>query len=289
MGIDLTGPADELAAFLNHSGLSLLVLAIGALIALELVTPLVHRIVVRLIQRRNAEDEFGLLAVDDTTRRIETVETVIVRTLRLVIVVLFVLFVLTVLDLIPVIAGFGLLAAALTVAGQEVVRDYLMGLLIVAEGQYSKGDVVKLGGLEGAVEEVSLRRTVLRDYSGTVHSISNGEIRSSSNMTRHYARILVEVTVAFGTDLERVSEIVAGVGAHMFEEPQWSGALLEPPTVMRVAAFTELGVPLVIGGRVRAAERFDATVELRKRVLAALQEHGIEIPGVHRLVPTPRG
>jgi small conductance mechanosensitive channel len=78
--------------------------------------------------------------------------------------------VLAVFDLWSVLAGLGLVLAALTLAGQAIILDYLMGILILVEGQYFKGDVVQLGTIEGTVEEVGLRRTVVRDPSGTVHS-----------------------------------------------------------------------------------------------------------------------
>lgn len=276
---------DQLAAFLQQSGLRLLVAVVLAFLAFQAARPLVHRGVVRLIERRRTTDELEQLQREDARKRIETVENLIARMLRLLVLVVLILVVMSILDLFPAIAGLGLLAAALTVAGQDVVRDYLMGLLILLEGQYSEGDIVQIGGVEGTVELVSLRRTVLRDLSGTVHSVSNGNVRVSSNLTKFYARAIVDVTVAFGTDLERVTEIVDDVGRSMIDDPEWGPKLLEPPGLIRVGSFTELGVPLRIGGRVRAADRFDVSGELRKRILVALQTNDVEIPGVHRLVP----
>jgi small conductance mechanosensitive channel len=276
---------DQLAAFLQQSGLRLLVAVVLAFLAFSAARPLVHRGVVGLIARRRTDDELEQLQLEDTRKRVETVENLISRMLRLLVLVVLVLVVMSILDLLPAIAGLGLLAAALTVAGQDVVRDYLMGVLILVEGQYSEGDIVQIGGVEGTVELVGLRRTVLRDLSGTVHSVSNGNVRVSSNLTRFYARAIVDVTVAFGTDLERVTEIVDDVGRTMLEDADWGPKLLEPPSLIRVGSFTELGVPLRIGGRVRAADRFDVSGELRKRILVALQTNDVDIPGVHRLVP----
>ncbi|MFM2105657.1 MAG: hypothetical protein RL338_689 [Chloroflexota bacterium] len=282
---DLGPPLDELAGFLGRSGLPLLVAAVVALLAFQAARPLVRRVVVGAIERRRPKDEFEQLQLEDARKRVETVVNLIARLLRVVVVLVLVLVVLTIFDLIGVIAGFGIVAAALAVAGQEIVRDYLMGILIIVEGQYSEGDVVRLDGVEGVVEEVGLRRTVLRDLSGTVHSVSNGNVRVASNLTRHYARAIVEVTVGFGTDLDRAGAVVDEVGAALLADPAWSGRFLERPALLRVGQFTELGVPLQIGGRVRAPDRFDATGELRKRLLAALQAARIEIPGAHRLVP----
>lgn len=282
---DLGDQGAQLVRFVETSGLKLLVSTVLALVAFRAARPAVHRALTGLVERRRGDDEEEQLGLEETRKRIETVESLVSRALRFAVVVLFALVVLTVFDLFPVVAGLGLVVAALTVAGQEVIRDYIMGALILVEGQYYRGDVIAVAGVEGTVEDVGLRRTVLRDQTGTVHSVSNGEVRVASNLTRIFARIIVDVTVAFGTDIDRVIGIVDEVGRRMAADPEWSPRLLEPPSLIRVGAFTELGVPLRIGGRVRAADRFTATGELRRRLLAALQANQVEIPGVHRLVP----
>jgi small conductance mechanosensitive channel len=192
----------------------------------------------------------------------------------------------TMFDLLPAIAGLGLLLAALTVAGQDIIRDYLMGVLILVEGPYFKGDWIQVAGVEGTVEEIGLRRTVLRDATGTVHSVSNGEIRTASNLTRVYAMLAVDVTVAFETDLAKATAVVDQVGREMAEDPDWGPRLLDTPSLLRVGAFTQLGVPLRVSGRVRAADRFSAPGELRRRLLEAFQANKIEIAGVGRVNPS---
>ncbi len=280
---DVSGQTDQLFAFLEHSGVQLLVITILALIAFRLVRPLVHRRVVGLIERRAGDGEEGRLTAEESRKRVETVETLISKTLRFLVVVLFILVVMTIFDLLPVIAGLGLVLAALTVAGQDIIRDYLMGVLIITEGPYFKGDWVQAAGVEGTVEEIGLRRTVLRDATGTVHSVSNGEIRTASNLTRVYAMLAVDVTVAFDTDLAMATAVVDQVGREMAEDPEWGPRLLETPSLLRVGAFTQLGVPLRVSGRVRAADRFSAPGELRRRLLEAFQANKIEIAGVGRV------
>jgi small conductance mechanosensitive channel len=282
---DLTDPTNQLAAFLRTSGVPLLLAALVALLAFRATRPIVHRAVVGLVERRKGEGEEEQLEADETRKRVETIEDVISKTLRFAVVVLFALVVMTIFDLLPVVAGLGIIVAALTVAGQDVVRDYIMGVLILLEGQYSRGDWIQVAGVEGTVEDIGLRRTVLRDATGTVHSVSNGGIRIASNLTRFFALVIVDVTVAFGTDLEMVTAVVDRVGRDMVGDPEWGPRLLEPPHLIRVGAFTEIGVPLRIGGRVRAADRFTATGELRKRLLVAFQAERIEIPGVQRFMP----
>ena len=278
-----TGP---LVAWLQEQGLQLLVLVVIAFIAFRASRPLVHRLIARLIERGSRGSEVAELTADETRKRVATIEDLLSTVLKLAVVLVATLVLLTIFDLLPVVAGLGIVLAALALAGQSIVLDYLMGILIVLEGPYSKGDVVQIGAVEGEVEEVGLRRTILRDASGTVHSVSNGEIRIASNLTRIYARMVVDVTVAFATDLERATAIVNEVGVLMAADPEWAGRLLETPRLLRVDALGDLGATLRITGKVRAADRWAAPGELRRRLLAAFQANGIEISARHRVVLT---
>ncbi len=279
---DLSG----LTTFLQERGLPLLILLVVTLLAFRAIRPLAHRFITRTLERRAArrgeltdvDPEVAALMAEESVKRITTIEDLVATILKFTVAIVAVLVLLTMLDLLPVIAGLGLIAFAITLAGQSIVLDYLMGILIVLEGPYYKGDWVQLGGVEGEVEEVGMRRTVIRDASGTVHSVSNGETRIASNLTRIFARMLVDITVAYGTDLDRATAIVNDVGVAMFEDEAWANRLLEAPQLLRVDALGELGMTLRVAGRVRAADRFVAPGELRKRLLAAFQSNGIEIP-----------
>jgi small conductance mechanosensitive channel len=219
---------------------------------------------------------------EETRKRAETVEDLMARVIKFGVILAVVLVLLTVLGLLPVIAGLGLVAAALALAGQPIVLDYLMGVLILLEGQFYKGDWIAVptadATAEGTVEEVGLRRTVIRDASGTVHSISNGEIRISSNFTRVYASLQVDLTILRGGDVDRAAAIADRVGRELAEDLEWRDRLLETPRFLRVIAFGEQGVTLRVGGRVRAVDRWAVPGELRRRLAIALDEAGIEMP-----------
>jgi small conductance mechanosensitive channel len=277
----------QLSAFLQVRGLPMLALLVVTLIAFRAVRPLAHRLIIRALERRapgDADPEVAALAVEESRKRVTTLEDLVATFLKILVVTVAVLVLLTMLDLLPVIAGLGILVAALTLAGQSIVLDFLMGVLIVLEGPYYKGDWVQIGGVEGEVEDVGLRRTVLRDSTGTVHSVSNSSARTASNLTRIYARMQVDVTVAYGTDLDRATGIIDQVGAAMAADEAWSGRLLETPRLLRVDALGELGMTLRVAGKVRAADRWVAPGELRKRLIDAFQASGIEIPVRGRVV-----
>jgi small conductance mechanosensitive channel len=192
-------------------------------------------------------------------------------------------------DIGPAVAGLGVLGIAIGFGAQTLVRDYLNGSLILLENQFSKGDVIRAAGVSGAVEDFNLRRTTLRDIDGVVHTIPNGEIKVASNLTRVWARINEDVTVAYGTDIDRAIEVVDGVGREMAADPVWKRRVLEAPRVDRVEALGETGVTLKILGSVRATEQWAAGGEFRKRLLAALQANGIGIPGLQPVAPAQDG
>jgi moderate conductance mechanosensitive channel len=276
----------DLATGLAERGLGLLLVLVVVFLSFRAIRPLAHRLMVRLLSASMSDPDDDGLTAAEVRKRVATVEGLFSTILRFTVVLIAALVVLTWFNLLPVIAGLGVLAAALTLAGQSIVLDYLMGVLIVLEGPYYKGDVVRIGAVEGEVEEVGLRRTTLRDASGTVHTVSNGEVRVASNLTRIYARMIVEVTVAFATDLDRAATIVNEAGRGMKADPEWADRLLETPALLRVDALSDLGATLRISGKVRAADRWAAPGELRKRIVAAFQANGIEIPARGRVMFT---
>ena len=136
----------------------------------------------------------------------------------------------------PAVAGLGVVGIAVGFGTQSIVRDYFTGALILIENQFSKGDVVTIAGVSGTVEDFSLRRTTLRDLDGVVHTVPNGEIKVASNRTRVWARINLDVTIAYGTDIERATRVVDDVGKAMAADPEWRRRLMEAPHVERVEA-----------------------------------------------------
>ena len=184
----------------------------------------------------------------------------------------------------PAIAGLGVVGIAVGFGAQSLVRDYLNGSLILVENQFAKGDVIRVAGVSGTVEDFNLRRTTLRDLDGIVHTVPNGEIRVASTLTRTWSRINQDVTVAYGTDIDKAIEVVDEVGREMAADPVWKRRVLEAPRVERVEAIGDFGITLKILGSVRAADQWSAGGDFRKRLLDAFKKHRIEIPRPQRVV-----
>jgi len=214
--------------------------------------------------------------VAETNKRVETIEDLFDRGLRFFYILVVVLVVFGVFDLWPLVAGLGVVVAAITLAGQSIVLDYLMGILILIEGQYFKGDVIVIEGLEGTVEEVGVRRTVIRDNRGALHSISNGLIRRSTNLTRNYAIAMVHLEGIAEADVEQAIEILDRVGSELYLDEEWSPRLFEAPRYTGTTALRAGGATLRLSGRIRPDARIPVETELRRRVAVALAASGIE-------------
>jgi moderate conductance mechanosensitive channel len=269
----------EVTSWVVGHGLALLV---GTLILFglyRLVQPLIHRMVVGLLHVQQAAMPAGTAPAEELQKRSVTLEDVLTRLSRAFFLIAMVVLVLAVFDLGEVLAGLGLVAAALTLAGQQIVLDYLMGLLILIEGPYFKGDWIVVQGpaepVEGEVEEINLRRTVLRDSLGAMHSVSNGLVRVSSNLTRVYSVASVEVQIVRSADLDRALAVARRVGEEIERDPEWGPRLIPSPVDTSITALTLDGATIRLQRRVPPSERTPATSELRKRLLEAFTAEGI--------------
>jgi len=266
---------------------AILAIVVVSAVVIRLAHVFVRGIAQALLNRENVEGTAQALTAPELKKRQDTIESLGVNVIRFFVVVIAGLMILETgfrLDIGPAIAGLGIAGIAVGLGTQHLVRDYLNGALILVENQYAKGDVVRIAGVSGVVEDFTLRRTTLRDQDGTVHTVPNGEVSVASNLTRVFARVNQDVQVVYGTNIEKATDVVDGIGRDMAGDPAWGPRILEAPHVDRVSALGELGVTLKILGTVRASEQWAVGGELRKRLLAGFTEAGIEIPQPQRVV-----
>ena len=244
-----------------------------------------------LLERRALEADATTMSPLELERRVNTIGRLVLRIGGAVIAVIAVLMALGQfsIDIGPAVAGLGVVGIAVGFGAQTLIRDWLAGIFVVLENQYSEGDVVRIGGVEGVVESFSLRRTTLRDLDGTVHSVPNGHITVASNLTRLWARVNLDISVPYDTDIDAATDLINRVGEEMQDDEEWGPRLLEAPKVMRVNALADSAVTLKVLGQVRAAEQWAVAGELRKRILAAFSSGGVEIPFPHQVIVTRAG
>lgn len=177
---DLTNMPDSV-----EIGLQIALIAGAALIGFLVLRAAVAISVRHLIERRTTESAAGVLPPAELERRVSTIARLAIRVAATVIVVIAVLMTLDLfgIDIGPAVAGLGVVGIAVGLGAQTLVRDWLAGIFVVLENQYSSGDVVRIAGVEGVVEDFSLRRTTLRDLDGTIHTVPNGQVTVTSNLT----------------------------------------------------------------------------------------------------------
>jgi moderate conductance mechanosensitive channel len=272
---DLTEQTNALIGWLSANGVTLAVVAIVLFLLYRWARPAVHRLLVSIVQKQ--AETLG----DDGARRIEidkrvtTLEDVVAKVLRGFVVLAIVAVIFGAFDLWPFLAGLGLVIAAVTLAGQAIVLDYLMGVLILVEGQYFVGDTIRVGAVEGVVEEVGLRRTVIRDPRGTVHSISNGLVREAANLTRSYALAMVHIDGIADADVERAIVVLDVAGRAVAADPSLKEAIIDVPHYTSTTKLSAYGATLRMSGRVQPELRLRVEAELRRRVAGELAAAGI--------------
>jgi moderate conductance mechanosensitive channel len=268
----------ELSNWIVTHGLALIVGGLVLFGLYRLAESLIPRVVAGLLQVQQAalSDE---APAAELQKRTTTLQEVLGKLIRAGFLFAIVILVLGVFDLFGALAGLSLLAAALTLAGQAIVLDYLMGVLILIEGPFFKGDWIAIQApgvdVEGEVEEITLRRTTLRDALGQLQSVSNGLIRVSSNMTRVYSLATAELQVLRPADLDRALATAARVARDLGQGRGWDDRVAAGPIDTWVTALTLDGATIRVQRHVPPSDRLAATSELRRRLLAAFTEASI--------------
>ncbi len=184
----------------------------------------------------------------------------------------------------PIIASAGIIGLALGFGAQSLVKDFLSGIFMIFEDQYGVGDVVDLGEAIGTIEAVSLRVTRLRDLSGTVWYVPNGEIMRVGNMSQNWSRAVVDVGVGYGEDLAHVKRVLADVAHDLWDDEDFKGVVIEEPEVTGVEALAAESITLRVLLKTAPMQQWGVARELRQRIKARFDHEGIEIPLPQRVI-----
>ena len=255
----------------------MILLTVGSIVA---VGEFVPKLVGSTLIRRAGESE------EEISKRGATLSGVLVGTgqITVLFIAMFMLLLELQINIAPILAGFGVVGIAIGFGAQSLVKDIVTGIFIILENQYRVGDWVKIADIDGLVEDINLRRTVLRDFSGTVHVVPNGEIRVASNYTKELARVNMNVSVAYSEDIDHVISVINRVGKELAEDPEWAPSILTPPQALGVDKLGDSGIEIKILGETKPMRPWATMRELRLRLKKAFDKEGIEIPWPHTKV-----
>lgn len=184
----------------------------------------------------------------------------------------------------PILGAAGVLGIAVGFGAQSLIKDYFNGFFILIENQIRVGDVVQIADKAGLVEELTLRRVKLRDYEGAVHYIPNGQITVVTNRSTEFAYALIEVGIAYKENVDAVLDVLRRVGREMRADPTFGPRILEDLDIAGVERWDESAVVLRCRFKVLPLEQWNVRREFLKRLKAAFDAAGIEIPFPQRTV-----
>ncbi|MDD5590321.1 MAG: mechanosensitive ion channel family protein [Dehalococcoidales bacterium] len=264
------------------------IIAVIALIIMLAIKKLVPKIICTRIPKIREESP------DQLASRSKTLSQVIVQFATVIIWIIAGIMILSVVgvNITPILATVGVASLAIGLAAQNIIRDYLHGFFIIMEDWYRIGEVANVAGIGGLVENISLRRTILRDLNGTMHVIPNGKIELASNMTRDWSRVNLNISVSYNENLSKVFSVINEVGKEMKEDPVFGQDLLTAPHAERVDNLGDSGIEIKILADTKPIKQWGLMGELRKKLKDRFDQEGIEIPWPHTKVyfgNTPTG
>jgi len=248
------------------------------LITILILAVILQRIVVFFVNRmrRLADRQVGN---SQRASQLRTMAAVVRATSYSLIGFILLLHVLSVfhINLTPLLASAGVVGVGIGLGAQSIFKDMLNGIFILVEDQYNVGEVVRVAGLAGTVEDLTLRLTRLRDGDGTLHIIPNSQIATVSNLSRDFAIASLSVSVDAIADPDRVMEVLRGIAAEVRNDVAFKDVIIANPDILGVDKINGREVIYPVNLRVRANQRDGVLRELRRRVIKTFEREGIPL------------
>lgn len=263
-------------AWLASSGLRIVLTIIVAVAAVRLIRSAIDRTYGRIGKDKDDEQKKRL----DTLSSVSTVTVTAVVFSVAAVVVLGEFGV----SLGPILTAAGVVGVAVGFGAQHLVQDVINGFFLLYDDQIRVGDVVDIGGKGGLVERVGLRLTILRDLSGNVHYIRNGQIGAVTNMTKEYSRYVFDVGVAYREDVDQVIEVLKEVDENLRADEYFGPNILEPIEILGLDRFEDSAVIVRARTKTKPVKQWETGREFNRRLKKRFDELGIEIPFPHQTI-----
>jgi len=269
----------NITSWLTTSGIKVL----GILIALIILSQM-SRWIVKWLERFVPEKD--TLQAAEAKKRAQTLGNILRHALLIVISFIALMMILGELgiQLGPLLATAGIGAVAVGFGAQSLVKDVISGFFIILENQYRIGDVIEVAGVSGLVESVNLRKTVLRDLEGKVHTVPNGEIKVVSNLSKEWSRVVLDIGISYRKEIDPMIDLLTQIGKELEAEEPYKSAILEPAQILGVERFGESQLVIRMIVKTVPLKQWEVGRELRRRIKNRFDEKGIQIPLPHRVL-----
>ena len=187
-------------------------------------------------------------------------------------------------DLAPLLVAAGVGGIAIGFGAQSLVKDVISGFFILLENQLRVGDVINIAGVGGIVEDIGLRTITLRDLSGNVHIVPNGNIDKVTNMTKDFSRYVFNIGVAYREDVDEVMDLLKEIAVDLQADPEFGNHILEPLEMFGVDQFADSAVIIKCRITTKPLQQWAIGREMNRRIKKAFDSRGIEIPFPHRTI-----
>ncbi|HKW16584.1 MAG TPA: mechanosensitive ion channel family protein [Terriglobales bacterium] len=273
---------DDTVNFLRHGVPKIVFIIIGAYVLTRML---------RAFARKSADLHVQKLPEGIRVQQVRTVATVLTSVGVFVIIFVAALMVLSVfnINLGPMLASAGIAGLAIGFGAQTLVHDFINGFFILFENQYDIGDTVRIAGVKGTVERMSLRMTVLRDEDGTLHLVPNSAVQIVSNTTRDWAQLPLRVTVAYSEPSEKIIKLLHEVGEEVRHDPAYEGDIvsdIQVPGIDRVGSGEAEYLMLI---KTRPNKQYPVSRELRRRIKECFEKNNIQAAGPGRVYVMDQG
>jgi moderate conductance mechanosensitive channel len=267
---------EDTMTFLRHDAPKILLVLIGAYILTK---------ILRTIARKSADLHIRKLPQGVSVQQVRTVTSVVTSVGVFAIFFTAALEVLSLLglNLGPMLASAGIAGLAIGFGAQTLVHDFINGFFILFENQYDLGDTVRIAGVKGTVERMSLRNTVLRDEDGTIHIVPNSSIQIVSNTTRDWSQLPMRVVVAYGEPSEKIVKLLTEIGEEVRHDPAYANdvvADIQVPGIDRVGNGEAEYLMLI---KTRPNKQYDVSRELRRRIKQCFEKNNVQAAGPGRI------
>lgn len=260
----------SLVRWLLTHGVNLVVIVAGAAIVIRVANLAIEHLQLRLSHRHTQADL-------EWQRRASTLGGILTSLVTVSVWFVAILMLLRELsiDVLPILTGAGIAGLAIGFGAQNLVRDVISGFFLILEDQVRIGDIARINGVSGVVEQINLRTIVLRDVEGAVQVFPNGTVTTLANLSKQFAYAVVEVRVLYSENLDRVFGTIRDVGAALQEDPRWSPVLVEPIEIPGVVSIADGHVTVSVKFKTLPLNQARVANELRRRLLVALATRGI--------------
>lgn len=265
----------RLSPISSEKAIKILIIIIGAI----LFTLLVRLIINQFTKSRFYKDLFRKTA---PKRRLKTFMMITKNSLTTLVVLtsLFLIFdiLLEPKELTTILASAGIIGVILGFGAQSVIKDVINGIFILFENQYVIGDSVKIGDIAGTIEDITLRVTSIRDIEGHLHFIPNGEVKTVSNRSRQWSRVILDVGVPYNEDLKKAFDLLNEIGKEISEDENYKNYIITPIRVLGITEFGESAAIIRVWGKVKPGKNFPINREFRKRLIEKAGQLKLKIP-----------